>query len=218
MSEEKKIDIDESVAVSEESAPVPQPERPTLPPHKEYAKRMLNFSDFYIGFIAIVGIIMALAVAIAVIYSVALGVAIALFGVFFYVNFLPDNMSKILGFRYVSLPGGIRLTMCRARYGEVMWVPDRLMWFDVIAIGEGAFSSPKNSELKKVFLPKTLTEIGKDIFAGCDALEDIYYQGTAEEFSKIKCETDLSAYRMIFDAKYPPMLKKKKPARAAKKK
>lgn len=210
MSEENKIEIEKSA----ESAPEQQSARPANPPHKEYAKRMLSFSGFYIGFIVIVGVIMALAVAVAVLYNVMLGVAIAAFGVFFYTSFLSENLSKTLGFRYVSLAGGIRLTMCRMRYGEVMWVPESLMWFDVIAIGDGAFASPKNAELKKVFLPKTLTEIGKDVFSGCDALEDIYYQGSEEEFAKISSETDLSAYRIIFDAKYPPLPKKKKKSAA----
>ena len=220
MSEDKKIEIEET-APPEESATPPKSERPAVPPHKEYAKRMLNFSDFYIGFIVIVGIIMAAAICVAVLYNVAFGVAIAAFGVFFYTSFLSENLSKTLGFRYVSLAGGIRLTMCRARYGEVMWVPDRLMWFDVIAIGDGAFKSEKNAELKKVFLPRTLTEIGKDVFEGCDSLEDIYYQGSEEDFAKISCGTDLSAYRIIFDAKYPPLLKRKKkknPAKVADKK
>lgn len=209
MSEEKKIEIEENI-VSAELNPEPQPDRPAVPPHKEYAKRMLNFSEFYVGFIVIVGIVMAIAVAIAVLYSVMIGVALALFGAFFYTTLLSDNMSKMLGFRYVSLAGGIRITMCRARYGEVMWMPDRLMGFDVIEIGDGAFKSPKNAELKKVFLPKTLKTIGKDIFEGCEAIEDIYYQGSEEEFSRIACETDLSCYRIIFDAKYPPLAKKKK--------
>lgn len=217
MSEEKKIEIEENV-VSAEGTPESQPNRPAVPPHKEYAKRMLNFSEFYVGFIVIVAIVMAIAIAIAVLYSVMLGVALALFGAFFYTTLLSDNMSKMLGFRYVSLAGGIRITMCRARYGEVMWMPDRLMGFDVIAIGDGAFKSPKNAELKKVFLPKTLKTIGKDIFEGCEAIEDIYYQGSEEEFSRIACETDLSHYRIIFDAKYPPLAKKKKkPSRAVQK-
>ena len=223
MSEDKKIEIDgiEEVEQSKEALTesAPKPERPAVPPHKEYAKRMLTFSNFYVGFIVVVGIIMAVAIGVAVLFNVPLGVAIAAFGVFFYVTFLSDNLSKTLGFRYVSLAGGIRLTMCRARYGEVMWIPDRLMWFDVIAIGDGAFRSKKNAELKKVFLPRTLGEIGRDVFEGCEALEDIYYQGSEEEFSRITCATDLSAYRIIFDAKYPPLLKKKKkPAKPADKK
>ena len=204
MSEEKKIEMENP------SAEEIKPTVPAVPPHKEYAKRMLNFSNFYIGFIAVVGVIMAIAVAVAVLYNVLLGVALALFGAFFYWTILSDNMSNMLGVRYVSLAGGIRITMCRARYGDVMWIPERLMGFDIIAIGDGAFKSPKNSELKKVFLPKTLSEIGKDIFEGCDALGDIYYQGSEEEFGKISCETDLSPYRIIFDAKYPPVAKKKK--------
>ena len=217
MSEEKKIEIEES-DVSAETAPEQKKQAPAVPPHKEYAKRMLNFSEFYIGFILTVGLIMAFAVVMAVLYSVAVGVALAAFGVLLYTTLLSDNMSKMLGFKYVSLAGGIRLTMCRARYGEVMWVPDRLMGFDVIAIGDGAFKSPRNVGLKKVFLPKTLTAIGKDVFEGCEALEDIYYQGSEEEFAKISCETELSAYRIIFDAKYPPVAKKKKkPAKAAQK-
>lgn len=226
MSEENKIEI-ENTASSEQATEQPMEtpaeqkqeqntQRPAVPPHKEYARRMLNFSGFYIGFIAIVCAIMAIAIAVAVLYNVAFGVAIALFDVFFYMRLLSDNMFKTLGFKYVSIAGGVRLTSCRARYGEVMWVPENLMGFDVIELGDGAFCSQRNGELKKVFLPKTLKRIGKDVFEGCEALEDIYYQGSEDEFSRISSETELSAYRIIFDAKYPP-IPKKKSAKATKK-
>ena len=218
MSEEKNINTEQTASVSDALESAPQKKSAALPPHKEYAKRMLEFSNFYVGFIIVIGCIMASAVALAVIYNVLLGVAVATFGAVFYVSVLSDNLSRTLGFRYVSLAGGIRLTMCRARYGEVMWVPGQLMGFDVIAIGDGAFKSPKNGSLKKVFLPRTLKSIGKDVFSGCEELSDIYYQGSEEEFSKIESLTDLSAYRVNFDAKYPPMLKKKKKSAGAAKK
>lgn len=227
MAEENKIEI-EKAAESAERAPEQvteqkpeqtteqKPARPALPPHKEYARRMLNFSGFYVGFIAIVCAIMAIAIAVAVLYNVAFGVAVALFDVFFYLRLLSDNMFKTLGFRYATGAGGMRLTACRARYGEVMWVPESLMGFEIIEISDGAFKTDKNKELKKVFLPKTLKRIGKDVFEGCEALEDIYFQGSEAEFSGIASETELSAYRIIFDAKYPP-IPKKKSAKAAKK-
>jgi hypothetical protein len=210
MSEEKKdIHESEEIALAEEKEQKEE-KKPALPPHKEYAKRMIDFGNFYIGFLALIVAAMAAAVAVAILYNVMLGVSMAIFGVIIYAAMVPDNMSKNLGVRYESIVGGIKLTSCRPRYGEVMWVPDRLMWFDVIAIGDKAFSSKKNAELKKVFLPNTLKEIGEDVFSGCSALEDIYYQGSEDEWSKISSATDMSGYRLIFNAKYPPLPKKRK--------
>ena len=91
-----------------------------------------------------------------------------------------------------------------------MWVPQRLMWFDVIEIGDRAFCAKRNAELKKVFLPLTLRRIGKDIFDGCPLIETIYYEGSKEAFDKIESDTDILGYSVIFDAKYPPVAKKKK--------
>ena len=214
MSEDKK-DVMQGEDMNSLADTEKKEKKPQLPPHMEYSKRMLEFSSYYTGILCMVAAIVFAAIALAVLYNVLVGVAIALFGVVLYSVMVSDNMSKTVGVRYTSIAGGIRLTLCRARYGDVMWVPSSLIGFDVIAIGDRAFSSPKNAELKRVFLPSTLKEIGVDIFAGCEALEVIYYQGSEEEWKKITTLTDTSAYKLVFDAKYPAPMKKKKVGKPA---
>ena len=51
-------------------------------------------------------------------------------------------------------------------------------------IPEVAFRGCKN--LKRITVPKCVREFRKGVFAGCDSLEDIYYEGTIEEWEKIE--------------------------------
>ena len=217
MSDEKNTENINITENTNEQTPAPsgetalnEPKKDVLPPHKEYAKRLLQFNTFYIQLLLSVGVIIAIGIALAVIYNVVLGVIVALSGVFLYRYLAVDEMSKKLGIRYSSGVGGITVLSCRARYGDVMWIPSRLIWFDVIKIGDKAFASEKNLELKRVFLPKTLKEIGSDIFEGCDALCEIHFEGTREEWEEIAKSSDVSTYKIYFDAKYPPIPKRKK--------
>ncbi|MBQ7384242.1 MAG: hypothetical protein IJV72_05570 [Clostridia bacterium] len=183
---------------------------PALPPHKEYARRMLKFQSYYMNLLGCVGAAAALGIVIAVAYNVIIGACLAILCAIIYSVFTYDEMLKGLGIGYKSVEGGIKVTAVRARYGEVIWIPSSLIWFDIVAIGDRAFESDKNSELKKVFLPKTLKSIGSDIFFGCESICEIYFEGTEQEWEQIEKETDLTPYKVIFEAKYPPIPKKKK--------
>ena len=91
-----------------------------------------------------------------------------------------------------------------------MWIPSKLIFFEVTRIENEAFNSKHNGELRCVFLPKTLRSIGSDVFKSCDALEDIFFEGSEAEWEKIEKETDFSALKVTFNAVYPPIAKKKK--------
>ena len=187
-----------------------------LPPHKEYAKRMLSFSEKYIMTLCGAGVAIAAGIAIAIFYEFIIGVAAVALGVVIYVKFVNSDLYSQLGFEYKTYTEGLCLTLCRARYGDVMWVPSRLIYFDVTRIEDKAFSSKHNEELRCVFLPKSLKSIGKDIFEDCHALEDVFFEGSEAEWEKIEKETDFSSFRLTFDAKYPPVKKKTKEKKAKK--
>lgn len=66
--------------------------------------------------------------------------------------------------------------------GVFQWndvVTDIILHSRVCGFPEGAFRGCKN--LKRITIPKSVRRIRKDVFAGCDSLEDIYYEGTIEE-------------------------------------
>ena len=56
-----------------------------------------------------------------------------------------------------------------------------------------AFLNMRN--LKRIWIPKGVTYILKDTFKGCDNLEEIYYEGSMEDFKKIDVYYKL--YRVI---------------------
>ena len=49
-------------------------------------------------------------------------------------------------------------------------------------LGERAFAG--NNVLKRVFLPRSITNKGNDIFYGCSQLTEIWYDGTVEEYNE----------------------------------
>ena len=183
----------------------------TLPPHKRYIQRMQKFQKYYMQLIMIVGGIIAVSVVIAVVFNLLLGASIAVFAAILYASWTTSEMYRDIGLKYKSIVGGIKITACKARYGEIMWIPASLIHFDVIEIADNAFLGRSNEELTKLFLPKTLTYIGKDVFCGCESLKEIFFEGSKQDWEKIEKDTDMSCYKIIFDAKYPPMPKKKRP-------
>ena len=190
--------------------------KPQLPPHKEYAKRMLSFNEKYIMTLSAAGVAIAAGIALSVFVDFFIGVAAVALGVVIYIKFVSSDLYSLLGFEYKTYTEGLCLTLCRARYGDVLWVPAKLIYFDVTRIGDKAFSNKHNAELRCVFLPKSLKSIGKDVFEDCLALEDIFFEGSEAEWEEIDKETDFSSLHLTFDAKYPPVKKKGKEKKAKK--
>ncbi len=205
ISEVSKENLDKATVASHSLTP----NEAALPPHKRYVQRMIRYRNYYIQLLMIVGAIIAVSIFIAVLYSLLLGASVAIIAAILYSFWAVSEMYKTIGLKYKSIVGGIRITACKARYGEIMWIPASLILFDVIEIDDRAFAKRNNEELTKLFLPKTLKYIGEDVFDGCDSLKDIFFEGIEEEWNKIEKKTDLSSYNVIFEAKYPPMPKKK---------
>lgn len=59
-------------------------------------------------------------------------------------------------------------------------------------LGDRAFSG--NNVLKRVFLPRGITNIGNDIFYGCSQLTEIWYDGTIEEYNENIGTTKFGAF------------------------
>ncbi|MBQ9413775.1 MAG: leucine-rich repeat protein [Clostridia bacterium] len=68
----------------------------------------------------------------------------------------------------------------------------------VTSIGTGAF--PYCSALTSVKLPHSLTSIGQFAFYDCSSLEDVYYNGTKEEWEKISSNDHLNDATIHFNS------------------
>jgi len=66
-------------------------------------------------------------------------------------------------------------------------VTDIILHSGVWGIPDAAFKGCTN--LKRLTIPKNVKKIGQDVFAGCDSLEDVYYEGTREDWEKIEIYT-----------------------------
>lgn len=66
-------------------------------------------------------------------------------------------------------------------------VTDIILRSGVWGIPDAAFKGCTN--LKRLTIPKNVKKIGQDVFAGCDSLEDVYYEGTKEDWEKIEIYT-----------------------------
>ena len=63
-------------------------------------------------------------------------------------------------------------------------VTDIILHTGVHGVPDGAFRGCKN--LRRITIPKGVRRFGEDVFAGCDSLEDVYYESTKEEWEKIE--------------------------------
>ena len=77
---------------------------------------------------------------------------------------------------------------------------------DIIA--DGLFNRTIISEsfsgcvnLKRITIPKSITRIEENAFRGCDSLEDVYYEGSLEEWRKIDIVSE--KYEVEFGEFYP---------------
>jgi hypothetical protein len=62
-------------------------------------------------------------------------------------------------------------------------VTDILLPRTISAIAEGAFAGCKN--LQRITIPKAVRSIWEGTFEGCSSLEDVYYEGSPEEWEQV---------------------------------
>ncbi|MBO5845820.1 MAG: hypothetical protein J6Q77_04155 [Clostridia bacterium] len=190
-----------------------------LTPEEEYIKRTIAFRKYYKKLLLVAGAIEATAIVLAVLWHVLAGASVAMLGAVVYFVYASDESYRRLGARYTSIPRGITLTKCRAAYGDTLIVPSSLIGLDTVSIGDRAFgTSNKNKSLRTLYLPATIRAVGKDILVGCDSLERICFEGSADEWEAIDSQTDFSAYELIFDVKYPALPKKERKEKKKKQK
>ena len=179
-------------------------------PFKSYPERYEGFKIFYLCIVLVSFAGFMGAIWVAIYYSLLWGALVGAISFFIYYVLTANELIDKLGISYKTSAGSLEVNACRMRYGDVFFVPSRLLWYDVERIGDGAFSSPKNAALREIYIPKTIKSIGKDVFSLCDSLEALRFEGSEEEWQAIENESELCGVEVTFDAVYPISVQKKK--------
>ena len=179
-------------------------------PFKSYPERYERFKIFYLCIVVISFVGFMGAIWVAIYNDLLWGALVGAISFFIYYVLTANELIDKLGISYKTSVGSLEVNACRMRYGEVFFVPSRLLWHDVERIGDRAFCSPKNATLREIYIPKTIKSIGKDVFSLCDSLEALRFEGSEEEWQAIENESELCGVEVTFDAVYPISVQKKK--------
>ena len=184
---------------------------------QKYLRRLAGFERFYVGLLALVGVAIAAAIGIAVMSNVLLGVSLALLSASVYVYFVTDELYKQLGLRYKSELGSITVTRASAVYGDTLVIPSRLLYADVTRIADGAFDTPKNTELTRIYIPQSIKYIGAKVLPEVHCVAEILFEGTEEQWSAIEKNGELDGIALSFECDYPvPLPREKMPKKKSK--
>ncbi len=202
---------EKNIAAETEAAAEQKPEKKKLDSEKLFPKRMEKVQSFYLLLVIMCTVGLGVAIFCAVTQDLTWAAVIAAVSIFFYVRFAGYTLDDQLGLSYKTASGSMTITRCRARYGDIFYIPSRLLWYDVETISDRAFFSPKakNGELHTIYIPKSIKHIGKDVFSSCESLSTVCFEGNQEEWEKVTKETDLSGFEMVFCATFPTTTKKK---------
>lgn len=182
---------------------------------QRYVRQYIRADGFYSNLLIAVGAVAAAGIFIAVMLDVIVGACVAICAAILYSYFSSDGIYKRLGLRYTHARGSIHITRAVAKYGDTLVIPTRLVYADVTEIADGAFSSEKNAELARVYIPKSITRIGGDLFGG-NTPPEILFEGTPMEWQGIVGADALSELSVTFEVPAPVIPKKPKKSKKQK--
>ncbi len=146
-----------------------------------------SVNDSYLTIVMISMAMVALGVVVAAFISVAAGLACAICAVLLYMFTTKTVLQKKLGITYKSTSGQLSVIALLAKGREEIWIPRRLLWLDVTELDEKLFTHGGTESIRILHLPRTIKTIGTSAFEPCEALTDIYYEGSEEDWKEIDC-------------------------------
>ena len=185
--------------------------------NEKFLSALKKTAELYRNITVICAIIVAGAIAVAALWNVFVGLAMGIAAVLLYMFMSKKALEKWLGISYKSTSGELTVTKIDAKHKEEIWIPSRLIGLDVTVIEKNAFSAEGSKLVKKLHLPATLKEIEEGAFDGCEALEELYFEGTDCEWKEIKNSEKLSSLKITFcDSSAYTFTKKAKKAKKIK--
>ncbi len=165
----------------------------------KFSQRLARFEKYYLWLVIFCGVAVGVGIFVAVMINVLLGIAICMLAAAAYIWFCADGAYKILGLRFKNTDGAVCVTRAISHDGFCA-IPSRLIYADVRGIGDGALKGAKNAELCRIFIPKGIEKIGKDILPA-DTAPAVCFEGTREEWEKIESLTDFEVCELCFEYK-----------------
>ena len=186
---------------------------------REFLEDYVWTEKLYRAIIVVSCILAAVSIGIAVIWKVSYGLIGAFVTVMFYLSASSNMLYSRLGYAYKTDRGELTVTEIYGQRREEVYLPERLFFCDVVAIGSEACDHKSSAELKVLHLPRTLRRIDADALKGTPMLEKICFGGSEEEWAEVEVLCELDGIEICFDEQieYPVKEKKQKKQKKIKK-
>lgn len=186
---------------------------------REFLEDYVWTEKLYRAIIVVSCILAAASIGVAVMWKVSYGLIGAFVTVVFYLSATSNMLYSRLGYAYKSDRGELTVTEIYGQHREEVYLPERLFFCDVVAIGSEACDHKSSAELKILHLPRTLKRIDADAFMGTPMLEKICFGGSEEEWAEVELLCELDGTEICFDelVEYPVKEKKTKKQKKSKK-
>ena len=186
---------------------------------REFLEDYVWTEKLYRAIIVVSCILAAASIGVAVMWKVSYGLIGAFVTVVFYLSAGSNMLYSRLGYAYKSDRGELTVTEIYGQHREEVYLPERLFFCDVVAIGSEACDHKSSAELKILHLPRTLKRIDADAFMGTPMLEKICFGGSEEEWAEVELLCELDGIEVCFDelVEYPVKEKKTKKQKKSKK-
>lgn len=186
---------------------------------REFLEDYVWTEKLYRAIIVVSCILAAASIGVAVMWKVSYGLIGAFVTVMFYLSATSNMLYSRLGYAYKTDRGELTVTEIYGQKREEVYLPERLFFCDVVAIGSEACDHKSSEELKVLHLPRTLRRIDADALKGTPMLEKICFGGSEEEWAEVEVLCELDGIEICFDEliEYPVKEKKQKKQKKIKK-
>ena len=164
--------------------------------------RLKGFGEFYLHMVVGVCVLAASSIWLALKVHPFAGLFLAFVTVLVYAVSLEYNLRKKLGLGYSRVKRGAAVSVVDPR-AEVKWnreirrIPERLLWLDVVAIGEKDPKQKSDVQVTTVYIPVSVKKIDKKAFDGMTALTTLVYEGTEEQWSEVEILADIDGIEIV---------------------
>lgn len=186
---------------------------------REFLEDYAWTEKLYRAIIVVSCILAAASIGVAVIWKVSYGLIGAFVTVVFYLTASSNMLYSRLGLAQRSNHGELTVTEVYGQKREEVYLPEKLFWNEVTALGSEACDHKSTAEMKVLHLPRGIKKIGKDALKGATMLERICYGGSEEEWAEVEVLCELDGIEICFDelVEYPVKEKKQKKQKKQKK-